>query len=135
MAQAAVKDATARAQASASEARRLASELASAQKAYAELRSRIANMNAISAKAAKAAAEERAAAEQRLVAEEQAVASLKVHTPFRIPRFVQLCHLKQTCALSLSPLLSVITSCFANENPISDTNPLLWNPCPRHVIQ
>ena len=63
---------------SASEKRRVATELAAAQRSFGDMQSRISNMNSISAKTAKATAAERAEAQQKLLAEQELVTNLKV---------------------------------------------------------
>ena len=75
-----VKEATMRASTNSSEKRRLTSELTVATKGLSDLKSRMANMQAISVMTAKSAAEERAIAEQKLLAAQQEADDFKVPT-------------------------------------------------------
>ena len=99
MVQASLRAVTSRASNSSSEKRRLTSELAVAQKNLGDMQSRIANMNSISAKTAKTAAEERAAAEQLLVAEQQVVARLKVLSSLSAKSHIPLVIWVEKCTL------------------------------------
>ena len=81
--QAAAKSAQIEASTKASEKRRMASELAAAQKGYGELQTRISNMNSLSAMNAAASAKERAATEEgkkELLAQQQTVRQMEVRT-------------------------------------------------------